>query len=70
MERTDSSPTAAAHVRVRVPRRPKAWGSRVPWARHAVQGALVAEVGWQAVGRVTSGDIPAVRSWLEKQVVR
>jgi len=56
-ERTGSSPGAGADVRVRVPRRPKSWGSKVRWTRHAVQGALVAVavVGWQAVGHVTSG---------------
>jgi Pyruvate/2-oxoacid:ferredoxin oxidoreductase delta subunit len=46
---------SAADVRVRVPRRPKAWGSRVRWTRHAVQAGVVAVVGWQAVGHVTSG---------------
>ena len=42
-------------VRVRVPRRPKAWGPKVRWTRHAIQGAVVGVVGWQAVGHVTSG---------------
>ena len=28
---------------------------KVRWTRHAVQGVLVAVVGWQAVGHVTSG---------------
>jgi len=54
-ERTDGSPTAATGVTVRVPRRPKTWGSKVRWTRHAIQGALVAVVGWQAVGHATSG---------------
>ena len=54
-ERTGNSPGADADVRVRVPRRPKSWGSKVRWSRHAVQGALVAVVGWQAIGHVTSG---------------
>jgi polyferredoxin len=53
-EGTGSSLTAA-DVRVRVPRRPANWGSKVRWTRHAVQGALVAVVGWQAAGHVTSG---------------
>lgn len=55
-ERTGGSPRAATDVRVRVPRRPKRWGSRVRWTRHAVQGAMVAIVGWQAVGHATSGE--------------
>jgi polyferredoxin len=46
---------SAADVRVRVPRRPASWGSKVRWTRHAIQGAVVAVVGWQAVGHVTSG---------------
>ena len=54
-ERTDSTPGAAADVRVRIPRRSKSGGSKVRWTRHAVQGALVAVVGWQALGHVTSG---------------
>src|SRR5665811_1161810 len=54
-ERTGSSPDAAADVRVRVPRRPKSWGSKVRWARHAIQAVVIAVVGWQAVGHVTSG---------------
>jgi len=53
-DRKDRSPTAT-DVPVRVPRRPKAWGSKVRWTRHAVQGALVAIVGWQALGHVISG---------------
>jgi len=46
---------AAADVGIRVPRRPAAWGSKVRWTRHAIQGAVIALVGWQAVGHVTSG---------------
>ena len=42
-------------VRVRVPRRPTAWGPKVRWTRHAIQGAVVGVVGLQAVGHVTSG---------------
>ena len=61
-ERTGSSPGAAADVRVRVPRRQKSWGSKVRWARHAVQGVLVAVVGWQAVGHVTS-DGESAEAW-------
>jgi len=53
-EGTDRS-LSAADVRVRVPRRPASWGSTVRWTRHAIQGAVVAVVGWQAVGHVTSG---------------
>ena len=53
-ERTDSS-LPAADARVRVPRRPAAWGSKVRWTRHTVQGAVIALVGWQAVRKVTSG---------------
>jgi polyferredoxin len=53
-EGTDRSPTAAA-VPVRVLRRPKTWGTKVRWTRHAIQGAVVVVVGWQAVGHVTSG---------------
>ena len=53
-ERTGSSPDAAADVRVRVPRRPKSWGSKVRWARHAIQAVVIAVVGWQAAGHVTS----------------
>ena len=46
---------AAADVGIRVPRRPAAWGSKVRWTRHAIQGAVIALVGWQAVGHVASG---------------
>jgi polyferredoxin len=53
-EGTGSSLTAP-DVRVHVSRRPARWGSKVGWTRHAVQGALVAVVGWQALGHVTSG---------------
>jgi len=53
-DRTDRSPTPTGGP-VRVPRRQQAWGQKVRWTRHAVQGALVAIVGWQAVGHVTSG---------------
>lgn len=60
-ERTDDSLPAAGD-RVRVSRRPSSWGPRVRWARHAVQGAVVAVVGWQAVGHVTSGG-PSAEAW-------
>lgn len=53
-ERTDRSPNAT-DVRVRVPRRAAAWGAKTRWARHAIQAAVIAVVGWQAVGHVTSG---------------
>ena len=53
-ERTDCR-LPAADVGVRVPRRPASWRSKVRWTRHAVQGAVIAVVGWQAVGHVTSG---------------
>jgi len=41
--------------RVRVPRRPTAWGRKVRWSRRVIQGAVIAVVGWQAVSHVTSG---------------
>jgi len=53
-ERTDRSPNPS-DVRVRVPRRTAAWGARTRWARHAIQALVIAVVGWQAVGHVTSG---------------
>lgn len=53
-EGTDRTLTAG-DVRVHVPRRPAGWGSTVRWTRHAIQGAVVAVVGWQALGHVTSG---------------
>jgi polyferredoxin len=46
---------AADEARVRVPRRPAAWRTKVRWTRHTVQGAVIALVGWQAVRKVTSG---------------
>ena len=52
-ERTDRSPNAT-NVRVRVPRRAAAWGGKARWARHAIQAAVIAVVGWQAAGHVTS----------------
>ncbi|HYO20683.1 MAG TPA: 4Fe-4S binding protein, partial [Dermatophilaceae bacterium] len=59
--RADRSPTTT-DAPVHVPRRPRAWGQRVRWARHAVQGALVAIVGWQAVGKVVS-DGESAEAW-------
>src|SRR5665811_960104 len=53
-ERTDRSPNTT-DVRVRVPRRAAAWGAKTCWARHAIQAVVIAVVGWQAVGHVTSG---------------
>ena len=53
-ERTDRSPNAT-DVWVRVPRRAAAWGARARWARHAIQAVVIAVVGWQAAGHVTSG---------------
>ena len=53
-ERTDRSPNAT-DVRVLVPRRAAAWGAKARWARHAIQALVIAVVGWQAVGHVTSG---------------
>jgi polyferredoxin len=53
-EGTDRS-LAAADVGIRVPRRPAAWRTKVRWARHSAQGAVIAVVGWQAVGHVTTG---------------
>ncbi len=52
-ETTEGNPAGGA--RTHVPRRPTSWGRKVRWTRHAVQGALVAIVAWQAVGHVTSG---------------
>jgi len=46
---------AATDVGIRVPRRPAAWRTKVRWARHSAQGAVIAVVGWQAVGHVTTG---------------
>jgi len=45
----------AADVRIRVPRRSRAWGRTVHWTRRAVQAAVIAVVAWQGVGHVTSG---------------
>ena len=53
-ERTDRSPNTT-DVRVRVPRRAAAWGAKTRWARHAIQAVVIAVVGWQAAGHVTSG---------------
>jgi polyferredoxin len=53
-ERTDRSPNATV-TRVLVPRRAAAWGAKTRWARDAVQALVIAVVGWQAVGHVTSG---------------
>ncbi len=52
----------AAGDRVRVPRRPKAWGVKVRWARRVIQGAVIAVVGWQAGNHVTSGG-PSAEAW-------
>ena len=60
-DRRDGGPDAA-DVRVRVPRRQGAWGSRVRWTPHAVQGAVIAAIGWRAVNHVTSGG-PSAESW-------
>ena len=48
--------------RVRVPRRPSAWGRKVRWARSVIQGAVIVVVGWQAVNHVTSGG-PSAEAW-------
>ena len=53
-ERTDRGPNAT-DARIRVARRAAAWGAKTRWARHAIQALMVAVVGWQAVGHVTSG---------------
>jgi hypothetical protein len=34
---------------------PATWGAKTRWARHAIQALVIAVVGWQAVGHVTSG---------------
>jgi hypothetical protein len=52
-ERTDRSPNAT-DARVLVPRRAAARGAKTRWARHAIQALVIAVVGWQAVGHVTS----------------
>ena len=44
-----------AEARVCVPRRRPVWGRTVRWTRRALQAAVIAVVGWQAVGHVTSG---------------
>jgi len=53
-ERTDRSPNAT-DVRVRVPRQAAAWGAKARGTRHAIQAVVIAVVGWQAAGHVTSG---------------
>ena len=58
--RNGDLPTAGE--RVRVPRRPSAWGLKVRWARRVVQGAVMVVVGWQAVNHVTSGG-PSAEAW-------
>ena len=52
-ERTDRSPNAT-DVRIRVPRRSAAWGGKGPLGRHAIQAVVIAVVGWQTAGHVTS----------------
>ena len=44
-----------ADVRIQVPRRRPMWGRSVRWTRRVVQAAVMAVVGWQALGHVTSG---------------
>lgn len=60
-EKPDSR-LAADEARVRVPRRPAAWRTKVRWTRHATQAAVIAVVAWQAVGHVTTGGESA-ESW-------
>jgi hypothetical protein len=52
-ERTDRSPNAT-DVPVRVPRRSAAWGVKARGTRHAIQAVVIAVVGWQTAGHVTS----------------
>ncbi len=54
-DETNGAALRTADVRVQVPRRRPAWGRSVRWTRRVVQGAVIAIVGWQAVGHVTSG---------------
>ncbi|WP_088284273.1 4Fe-4S binding protein [Kineosporia sp. A_224] len=46
---------AAAGVRIRVPRRPAGWGTRVRLARHGTQAVVVGLVVWQVVQHARSG---------------
>ena len=53
-ERTDGI-GAAVGDRLRVPRRPAVWGSRVRWTRHRAHGVVLAVVGWQVSEHVLAG---------------
>lgn len=48
-------PLPAGGERVRVPRRAPSWGRRARWARHTVQGVVLAAVAWRAVSHVLAG---------------
>ena len=49
-----ATPTSTLAVRREVPRRSATWGTRTRLARHALQGAVLAYVGWLVLGRAAS----------------